>query len=115
MPNTHTQIHIHGIFAVKYRSSVISGSWKEDLYKYITGGCSEEWPPIAVHRRHVRPCPLIVRYASDAITIRFDAGYIWNNSTNMSSPSATLGAGSTGRRKRTPIEYKPSFVLNLNY
>jgi REP element-mobilizing transposase RayT len=37
MANTYTQIHIHGIFAVKYRDSVISDRWKEDLYKYITG------------------------------------------------------------------------------
>jgi REP element-mobilizing transposase RayT len=37
MANTYTQIHIHGIFAVKYRDSVISKGWQEDLYKYITG------------------------------------------------------------------------------
>jgi REP element-mobilizing transposase RayT len=37
MANTYTQIHIQGIFAVKYRSSVISDRWKDDLYKYITG------------------------------------------------------------------------------
>jgi REP element-mobilizing transposase RayT len=37
MANTYTQIHIHGIFAVKYRDSVISDRWKDDLYKYITG------------------------------------------------------------------------------
>jgi REP element-mobilizing transposase RayT len=37
MANTYTQIHIHGIFAVKYRDSVISKNWAEDLYKYITG------------------------------------------------------------------------------
>jgi putative transposase len=37
MPNTYTQIHIHFVFAVKYRASVISKSWKDELYKYITG------------------------------------------------------------------------------
>jgi putative transposase len=37
MPNTYTQIHIHLVFAVKYRDAVISPSWKEELYKYITG------------------------------------------------------------------------------
>jgi REP element-mobilizing transposase RayT len=37
MANTYTQIHIHGIFAVKYRDAVISKLWQEDLYKYITG------------------------------------------------------------------------------
>ncbi|MES2654002.1 MAG: IS200/IS605 family transposase [Bacteroidota bacterium] len=37
MPNTYTQIHIHFIFVVKYRSGLIHATWKNDLYKYITG------------------------------------------------------------------------------
>jgi len=37
MANTYTQIHIHCIFAVKYRKSVITNQWKERLHKYITG------------------------------------------------------------------------------
>ncbi len=37
MPNTYTQIHIQFIFAVKYREGVINSSWKDELYKYITG------------------------------------------------------------------------------
>lgn len=37
MPNTYTQIHIHFVFAVKYRDSVIQASWKDELYQYITG------------------------------------------------------------------------------
>ena len=37
MPNTYTQIHIHFVFAVKYRDGVIDSSWKDELYKYITG------------------------------------------------------------------------------
>lgn len=37
MSNTYTQIHIHFVFAVKYRACVISKSWKDELYKYITG------------------------------------------------------------------------------
>jgi REP element-mobilizing transposase RayT len=37
MADTYTQIHIHGIFAVKNRDAVISKLWQEDLYKYITG------------------------------------------------------------------------------
>ena len=37
MPNTYTQIHIHFVFAVKYRNAIIDSSWKEELYKYITG------------------------------------------------------------------------------
>jgi putative transposase len=36
MPNTYSQIHIHVVFAVKYRAYVISPTWKEELYKYIT-------------------------------------------------------------------------------
>ena len=35
MSNTYTQIHIHCVFAVKYRESVIKKSWKERLHKYI--------------------------------------------------------------------------------
>lgn len=37
MPNTYTQIHIHCIFAVKYRQALITKDWKERLHKYITG------------------------------------------------------------------------------
>ena len=36
MPNTYTQIHIHFVFAVKYRLGLIDKEWKEDLNKYIT-------------------------------------------------------------------------------
>ena len=34
---TFSQIYIHVVFAVKGRNSLILSSWKEDLYKYITG------------------------------------------------------------------------------
>jgi REP element-mobilizing transposase RayT len=37
MPNTYTQIHIQGIFAVKYRQAMITKDWKERLHQYITG------------------------------------------------------------------------------
>lgn len=37
MANTYTQIHIHFVFAVKYRAGIIQSSWKDDLYKYVTG------------------------------------------------------------------------------
>ena len=37
MPDTYTQIHIHCVFAVKFRKSVITAEWKDRLYKYITG------------------------------------------------------------------------------
>jgi putative transposase len=37
MANTYTQIHIHVIFAVKFRAGLIKNEWKNDLYKYITG------------------------------------------------------------------------------
>ena len=37
MANTYTQIHIHFVFAVKFRKGTIQTQWKELLYKYITG------------------------------------------------------------------------------
>ena len=37
MPNTYTQIHVQFVFAVKYRDGMIDSSWKNELYKYITG------------------------------------------------------------------------------
>src|SRR5476651_715675 len=37
MSNTYTQLYIHFVFAVKYRSAVISEEWEERLQKYITG------------------------------------------------------------------------------
>lgn len=37
MPNTYTQIFYHVVFVVKRRQSLINASWKDDLYKYISG------------------------------------------------------------------------------
>lgn len=37
MANTFTQVHLHFIFAPKYRAALIHSPWEEDLYKYITG------------------------------------------------------------------------------
>ncbi len=37
MPDTFTQIYVHAIFAVKNRSALIHPSFKDELYKYITG------------------------------------------------------------------------------
>jgi putative transposase len=37
MANTFTQIHIHAVFAVQNRVSLISKTWEERLYQYITG------------------------------------------------------------------------------
>lgn len=37
MPNTYTQIHLQLVFAVQNRISLIQNSWKNDLYRYITG------------------------------------------------------------------------------
>ena len=37
MANTYTQIHIHAIFAVQNRQSLIGNDWCDDLYKYISG------------------------------------------------------------------------------
>ena len=35
MANTFTQIHIHAVFAVQNRASLIKDRWREELYKYI--------------------------------------------------------------------------------
>lgn len=37
MANTYTQIHLHLVFAVKYRDGMIQSNWKGELYKYLTG------------------------------------------------------------------------------
>ena len=37
MPNTYTQIHIHAVFAVQNRLSLIVKPWEQRLYQYITG------------------------------------------------------------------------------
>ncbi len=37
MSNTYSQIHIHCIFAVKYRQALIAKAWKQRLHQYITG------------------------------------------------------------------------------
>ena len=37
MANTYTQIHIQAAFSVQNRQCIISDSWKNELYKYITG------------------------------------------------------------------------------
>lgn len=35
--STYSQIYIQIVFAVKNRQALITGSWEEELYKYITG------------------------------------------------------------------------------
>ena len=35
MANTYTQIHVHFIFAVKFRQGLIQKEWKNRLYQYI--------------------------------------------------------------------------------
>jgi REP element-mobilizing transposase RayT len=37
MANTYTQLYIQFVFAVQDRISLIGNSWKDELYKYITG------------------------------------------------------------------------------
>ena len=37
MSNTYTQLYFHVVFAVKGRQNIIGATWKEELYKYITG------------------------------------------------------------------------------
>ena len=37
MANTYTQIYIHYVFAVQNRLGLIQNSWRDELYKYMTG------------------------------------------------------------------------------
>ena len=37
MANTYTQVHYQFIFAVQNRISLIQPTWKNELYKYVTG------------------------------------------------------------------------------
>jgi len=37
MANTYTQIHIHAVFAVQNRTSILSNTLKERLFQYISG------------------------------------------------------------------------------
>ena len=37
MANTYTQLHIHLVFAVKYRAALIQKEWKDRLHQYMTG------------------------------------------------------------------------------
>lgn len=37
MANTYSQVHLHFIFAPKYRQALITSDWETSLYKYITG------------------------------------------------------------------------------
>jgi REP element-mobilizing transposase RayT len=37
MANTYTQIHIQAVFTVQNRECLISETWKDELYKYISG------------------------------------------------------------------------------
>ena len=42
MANTYTQIYIHYVFAVQNRRGLIQNSWKDELYKYMTGTISNK-------------------------------------------------------------------------
>jgi REP element-mobilizing transposase RayT len=56
MANTYTQIHLHVVFAVKYRRGVIQSDWQEQLYRYITGivqGCGHKVLAINGMQDHV--------------------------------------------------------------
>jgi REP element-mobilizing transposase RayT len=37
MANTYTQLHIHIVFAVKFREALIKPDWENQLHQYITG------------------------------------------------------------------------------
>jgi putative transposase len=48
MANTYTQITIQAIFAVKGRENIISGTWRDELHKYIAGIIRNESALLAV-------------------------------------------------------------------
>ena len=35
MGNTYTQIHIHAVFAVKFRNALLAKEWRDKLYQYM--------------------------------------------------------------------------------
>jgi putative transposase len=37
MANTYSQVHLHFVFTVKYRTGIIRNEWKDRLYQYISG------------------------------------------------------------------------------
>lgn len=37
MANTYSQMYVQVVIVVKYRETLIQKTWKEELYKYITG------------------------------------------------------------------------------
>jgi putative transposase len=37
MANTFTQLYVHIVFSVKYRSALLRDAWREELHRYITG------------------------------------------------------------------------------
>lgn len=37
MANTYSQIYVQVVFAVQWREGLINSTWKDELYKYITG------------------------------------------------------------------------------
>ena len=56
MANTYTQINIHVIFAVKGRKNLITDKFKDELFKYLSGGLKgENQYPLAVggYKDHV--------------------------------------------------------------
>jgi REP element-mobilizing transposase RayT len=42
MADSYSQIYIQTVFAVKFRNSLISPSWEDQLYKYITGAVQNQ-------------------------------------------------------------------------
>ena len=42
MANTYTQIHVHVVFAVKGRASLVPPAHADELYRYITGIVSQQ-------------------------------------------------------------------------
>jgi hypothetical protein len=56
MANTYTQVHLQFVFAPKYRASLISSRWENDLHKYITGIVQTNKHKLVVIKWNARPC-----------------------------------------------------------
>ena len=82
MANTYTQIYIQTIFAVKGRHSIISESWEDELFKYITGIIRNKKQTLLAingHRNHIH----ILINLKPVIALSDLIRDIKNNSTNF--------------------------------
>lgn len=50
MPGTYTQLHLHLVFAVKYRHGLLAPGWRGRLFEYLSATVAAEgYKPLAVN------------------------------------------------------------------